>query len=767
MFASGTGIADRFVLIRRLGGGAQAEVWEAHEPASGGKVALKLQRDGARARAVEAQLEALRGSAHPGLLAPRECLRAGDVDVMVMPLAEAGDLSALRGRGYREFLPKLVQVAQALAYLHDRGLVHGDVKASNVLVDSQGNARLADFANLRAAGAPRAASDPISPWSASPQQRGCEPAQAGDDIHAFGALLGELLAGVPPGYSSEAAPGAARGPIVPVQPAPGRLVELAERCLRPSVAERPASMHDVAVELAGALQAPPGGAVAAPVLTPPKSAADALRANWQRAATNDAPDPEQLRRQGFRSGLVVTAAVGLGLVALALFIVPAVRAPVPAPHVAASAASAASQPAEPAAPAAPVDLEALAQQKSVADELRAGVSARLTALVTADSSSWAAAPTRAAQEQLAAADALMQKRDFTGALGPLRELQRALGALEALRGSALRSALQRGQAALDANQSAPAAAAFAAALRIAPNDAAALRGARRAASLDAVNARLAQARQLEQQGQIAAAGAVYRQALALDADAPEAQRGVARTGDRLRDDQFGRAMAQAYTALNAGHAAQAQAALDEARRLKPAAPELAQATAQLAAQGAAAQLAAALAQAHAAESAERWSDAVTQYQRALALDPTLVDARRALEIAQQRAQLSAELAALIAHPERAYTDAVYAAAQATLQRARGVASPGPLLSAQVEQVAALLGQAATPVNVTLRSDNLTTVTVYRIGALGNFTERGLQLKPGRYVVVGTRTGYRDVRRELNVLPGQAPPALQIQCVEPI
>jgi IMP cyclohydrolase len=82
-------------------------------------------------------------------------------------------------------------------------------------------------------------------------------------------------------------------------------------------------------------------------------------------------------------------------------------------------------------------------------------------------------------------------------------------------------------------------------------------------------------------------------------------------------------------------------------------------------------------------------------------------------------------------------------------------------------VAELLGEAATPVNVVLRSDNLTTVTVYRVGARGNFAERALQLKPGRYVVVGTRNGYRDVRRELNVVPGNAAPVVVIQCVEPI
>ena len=768
MFEAGYEIADRFVLTRRLGGGEHAPVWEAHDRGNAVTVVLKIRRG--HPAGLEAEFEALRGIEHPGVLRPREFLRGAEVSLLVMDLAARGDLARLRGRTYRDFLSPLLQVAQALHFLHERGLVHGDVKATNVLIDAAGGAVLADFANLRAIGTERDPAEPVSRHTASPQQRASEPAHPSDDIYAFGAMLGELLSGQPPGYGGGGDAGP-RASLVPVQAAPAGLVELAERCLRTASAERPASMREVGAELAAAAQAPaptPAAALTAPVLIPPKSAAEALRANWQRASSGDVPDATQLRRQGFRAGLVVTAAVALGLVALALFIVPAMRGPAPVVTRPAAAPAAATAPAaEEAAPQAPVDLEALARQKSAADELRAGASARLTALLNADSASWAAAGTQAAQRQLAAADALMQKRDYGAAQVQLRELTRELGPLEAQRGPALKAALQRGQAALDQGQSGPAAAAFAEALRIGPNDAAAARGARRAASLDAVNAQLARARELERQGQTAAAGAAYRQALALDADSPDAQRGVARTGGQLRDDQFGRVMAQAYAAINAGRVADARAALDEARRLKPEDPEIARAGAALTARDSATQLAAALAQARAAESAERWPDAVAQYQRALALDPTLVDAQRALAAAQQRAQLDAELGQLIAHPERAYTDAVYTAAQSTLQRARAVSAPGPVLSRQVERATELLGQAATPVNVTLRSDNLTTVTVYRIGALGNFTERALQLKPGRYVVVGTRAGYRDVRRELNVEPGQAAPALTIQCVEPI
>jgi eukaryotic-like serine/threonine-protein kinase len=768
MFETGQEIAARFVLTRRFGGGESAQVWQALDRSSDSPVALKMQV-GADA-GLEEQFNTLRKLDHPGILRPREFIRAGDCACLVMDLAEPGDLASLRGRSWREFLPQLRCVAQALAYLHERGLVHGDVKASNVVLDGARGARLIDFACLRNIGAARASTDPVSPFTASPQQRAAQSAQPGDDIYSFGALLGELLTGQPPGYAATTAATEAAA-LIPVQPAPAALIALARRCLRESAGDRPVSMRGIDAEL-GDIEADAAVAArAAPMLTPPPTAADRLRPSWERAATGPAPDAAQLQRQGFRSGIVVAAAVVLGLAAIAMFVVPAYRAPAPkvvgtAPSTTANGKPAREVTAEPTPEPEP-DLAALAAEKSTADELRTGIVTRLGALRDADSATWAAAGTAAAVAALAGADELMRKRQYSAAQSRFKALAHELSLLETQRNQAMQSALQRGQAALDHGDAQQAAAAFAQALRIDPKDAAAVRGARRAASLDAVTAQLARAREFEQQGRTAQAAAAYRQALALDADSPEAQRGAARTGGELQADQFGRAMARVYAAMDARHEVEARAALEEAHRLKPDDPAIARAQAQLAANAAADQLAGALAQARAAAAAEHWQEALAQYQRALALDGTLVDVRQAMGVAGERARLDQELEQLIAHPERAYSDSVYAAAQATLQRAQSVPAPGPVLSRQIGRVTELLGQAATPVNVVLRSDSLTAVTVYRVGALGNFAERTLQLKPGRYVVVGTRVGYRDVRRELNVVPGSAAPVVVVQCVEPI
>ena len=72
-----------------------------------------------------------------------------------------------------------------------------------------------------------------------------------------------------------------------------------------------------------------------------------------------------------------------------------------------------------------------------------------------------------------------------------------------------------------------------------------------------------------------------------------------------------------------------------------------------------------------------------------------------------------------------------------------------------------------PVRVRLESDGLTDVVVYQVGTLGTFEGRALELRPGVYTVVGTRRGYRDVRRQLVIEPGKEPPPLVVRCEERI
>ena len=174
-----------------------------------------------------------------------------------------------------------------------------------------------------------------------------------------------------------------------------------------------------------------------------------------------------------------------------------------------------------------------------------------------------------------------------------------------------------------------------------------------------------------------------------------------------------------------------------------------------------------MARGRAAEHEERWADAVAAYREALKTDPTLREAQEGVERSEPRAMLGAQLQAFIDRPDRLYSQAGRAAARSALDQVASVGASGPRLQEQVARVDELLRQAETPVRVALASDNVTDVQVYRVGKLGLFESRELELMPGRYTVVGTRQGYRDVRKEINLLPGAAPPVVTIRCEEPI
>jgi len=131
----------------------------------------------------------------------------------------------------------------------------------------------------------------------------------------------------------------------------------------------------------------------------------------------------------------------------------------------------------------------------------------------------------------------------------------------------------------------------------------------------------------------------------------------------------------------------------------------------------------------------------------------------------QRAELDERLEGYLERPERLFTEAVAREAEIALDRAREARPSGPRLARQVAALDRALVLARTPVAVRLLSDGRTEVVVHRVGRLGVFREKDLELRPGSYVVVGSRRGYRDERRTLVVPPGRSPEPLLVRCDE--
>ena len=166
------------------------------------------------------------------------------------------------------------------------------------------------------------------------------------------------------------------------------------------------------------------------------------------------------------------------------------------------------------------------------------------------------------------------------------------------------------------------------------------------------------------------------------------------------------------------------------------------------------------------ERSEDWQGALDTYEEALATDPTLVFAQQGLDRVKPRAELATALQTILDEQERLVDRRVLAEAEATLQQAQAISAPGPVLSGQIEAISAALNYARTPVEVNVTSDGQTDVTLLRVRRLGAFSEQNLTLRPGDYVAMGVRTGFRDVRVSFSVKPGQKG-AVDVRCTESI
>jgi eukaryotic-like serine/threonine-protein kinase len=94
----------------------------------------------------------------------------------------------------RDRLALVAKLCRAVHHAHRRGLIHGDIKPSNVLVDGRGEPRLVDFGISRMKGGGLGSSYGLTPDYASPEQRAGDPLTTASDIWQLGHLLADLLA---------------------------------------------------------------------------------------------------------------------------------------------------------------------------------------------------------------------------------------------------------------------------------------------------------------------------------------------------------------------------------------------------------------------------------------------------------------------------------------------------------------------------------------------------------------------------------------------
>jgi tRNA A-37 threonylcarbamoyl transferase component Bud32/tetratricopeptide (TPR) repeat protein len=263
-----TALAERYEVTSEAGRGAMAVVYRAVDLRHSRSVAVKvLQPELASAVGRERFLHEVRlaaGLSHPYVLPVLDSGEADGLLYCVMPFLEGETLEArLRREGplpIDDALRITAEIAEALGHAHAAGILHRDVKPSNILLTEE-HALLADFGIARAldrAGEDRLTGTGVSvgtPGYMSPQQADTGvPSDARDDQYSLACVLYEMLAGAPPFTGPSVGAVLRRHATDPVPPI---------RTVRPSVPSRVEAALERALSKAAPDRFPSVGAFAA------------------------------------------------------------------------------------------------------------------------------------------------------------------------------------------------------------------------------------------------------------------------------------------------------------------------------------------------------------------------------------------------------------------------------------------------------------------------------------------------------------------------
>lgn len=299
-------------------------VWLGRDEVLGRAVALKRlgMAPGASAPDVERAAREARLAArlsHPHVVAVFDLVDEGDVHWLVMEYVEGTTLAGLvqqRGALDPAQAAAIVgQAADALSAAHEAGIVHRDVKPSNMLVTHDGQVKLSDFGIARAEADPSLTQTGLvtgSPAYLAPEVASGGTATDASDVWSLGATLFHALAGKPPYEVGDNLLGALYRIVheePPRIPHPGWLGPLLEATMTRDPADR-WSMEQVRDYLVGG----PGSPLPAPVPRPTDAGEPAGRT--QVVAPVAVPPPAPTPSGARRRGSALTVLVGVAVVAL-------------------------------------------------------------------------------------------------------------------------------------------------------------------------------------------------------------------------------------------------------------------------------------------------------------------------------------------------------------------------------------------------------------------------------------------------------------------
>ena len=788
---------SRFSLDEMIGAGGMGQVWLVWDLELEVQVAIKILNPQLTANPDSVNLlknecRNTRRLVHPNIVRVFDFHRVKDLAFISMEYIDGRDLTAYRSQfehiSPAEIIKLIIPVINALGYAHDLGLVHRDVKASNILLDRHKTPRLTDFGIAGVFKSGHKALDITSGGSLfcmSPQQLDGRQPSPSDDIYALGALLYELLSGYPPFY-----PDISREKILHEIPAPINqkldptavdaniprpMEKLIEQMLAKLPAERPASMQEIDERLKHIVNKqteqtrPPDVNNAGP-------AEDKPALGQAQIIT-----PVRVTPVGGRKGLPLSArnnlVKGLTLAATFVFLVagglwlwqylassppaePQVQQTLNEPNQAVPE----KKPEMPAVlPDKAPDPAKLAAEKEQAEQKLADFMQAKQALEAKGVSQWGNEAYRQMTLLSEAADRFLVENDYVAAAAKYEEAASQAQVLADRIEPTLKQLLDEGRVALNQGNAELAQQKFNVALMIDPKNALAQQSLQRAQKLDAVRRLMESGSRHEKNGKISFAHADYQEALQLDPESKEARQALARVKGQIRAGEFQALMSEGLTALHNNNYQLARTKLLKAKSFRPQSREVKDALAQVDQSIRLTNIETYRQKATAAEQAENWEQALNAYQQALKIDSNVQFAVQGKQRSLKFIHIDKRINFFLKQPAALESDRQLDNAIQLISEIEEIEPKGPRLKNQFDKLTRLVAAAQTPVKIILESDNFTEVAVYKVGKLGRFATQELSLRPGTYTVVGTRDGYQDVRKKIIIKPGQGPVRIAVKC----
>ena len=782
----GTRLADRYTLIRPLGSGGMSTVWLARDRHSETDVALKFllpERAEDPASRERFRQEWRIGSRlmHTHIARVFEFYDDPDGPFYSQQFIAGPEIRVLTGAPALTSLRPFCMIADALRYAHGKDIVHRDVKAANVLLDRRGLPYLIDFG---VAGVARSADVGGTAIAASPQQKSGENAHPADDIFALGVLLHETLTGNPPDPTAThatAQDALRKAPSLEAGSANDGLradlvARLVSDMLAPQAGQRPDAVQVVERLRDAGVQAGPaptqllGEFAAADTAIAIESVSTSARARFApghatAAGTGTTRGVSPMLVWG---GLAVLAVILLSV----LFWLPAtLETRTPAETETASGLEDRSPgdvdiSEDTAGPAAASD-DADPDLRAATDRILGEMLSKLERLRLRGIERWGGQAYLEALELYAQGDQAFLAQNYRLAGERYRAASELLDPFFGRIDATFRETLQAAQEAFNQGDHSEAVRLFDLAVAITPDSREAQDGLARASNLETVLRLTEQGLNLERNLELEAARAALQNALDLDPSWQPAQAALERVREALLQRSFEQRMSEGLEALAAGSYASARVAFEAAKTLRPGSRQPVDGLLQVDQEVRLGSIRRLESEALALEASEQWQDAIATYEEILEVDSDLQFARAGLANARERATIHRRLQDFIDAPDSLSAPATMQTATQLLLNVTRITPMGPRLESQKNELSRLLKRAATPLTVQLVSDNATDVSIFRVGHLGAFARQEVTLRPGAYVALGSRPGFRDVRLEFRVAPEIEMSPIVIICEERI